>query len=149
MLTQAALHHMACLPDLWVCVPNWHSPTRHACLICGHAYPTGTPPCGKLAESVGTLTHPALMLKIVLAITLEHACSTCKPSLRILAPYICGHDMPPPFPGVQLSGMLASLSNACINATHLMPMEIYKPVLILNMDIIHCFLVVHSAFSLP
>ena len=33
----------------WACLPNQHSTTWHACLICGHAYPTHTPPLGMLA----------------------------------------------------------------------------------------------------
>ena len=33
----------------WTCLPNQHSTTWHACLICGHAYPTHTPPLGMLA----------------------------------------------------------------------------------------------------
>ena len=52
---------------LWACLPNQHSTTWHACLICGHAYPPGTPSHGMLAGSVGTLTHPALRLVIMLA----------------------------------------------------------------------------------
>ena len=160
MLTQPTLHHLVCLPNLWACLPKlaclfdpWvclppvtpppsilaqsvgmlaplhgilaclicghayptghrHFPTWHACLICGHAYPTCTPPRGTLAGSVGMLTHPALRLESCLPVTLEHACSTSRQYPHMLT-HICGHDMPPPFPVVQLSGMLAILSNVC------------------------------------
>ena len=72
VLTQPAFHSTP-LYDLWACLPNQHSTTWHACLICvygypnwhaclihGHAYPTGTPPPGILVSSVGMLTPPAL-----------------------------------------------------------------------------------------
>ena len=83
--------------------------------------------------------------------------------------------MTPPFPVVQLSGMLASLSNVCWSfplsmhvpltvafvtvracvlviidiepLTHLMPMEDLQA--IFYVDIVHFILVVHSAFSQP
>ena len=130
MLTPPALHHLACLPNLWACLPHQHSTTWHACLMCGHAYPTGTLPCGMVAGSVGMLTQLALCpvawlpdMWACLPIRssgLNHACLSPLSMLAQLAhhpsiylPHICGDDMTPPFPVVQLSGMLASLSNVC------------------------------------
>ena len=60
MLTHPVLCHMACLRDLWACLPIQHSITWHACLICGHAYPSCTLPHGMLAGPVGMLTQLAL-----------------------------------------------------------------------------------------
>ena len=71
MLTPPALHHLACLPDVWACVPNWH-------------------------------------------------------------------DMTPPFPVVQLSGMLASLSNVCWS----FPLSMHVPLTVAFVTVRACVLVI-------
>ena len=102
MLTPPALHHMACLPDLWACLPHQHSTTWHACRMCGHAYPTSIPPHGMLARSVGMLTPPALHHMACLPdvwACLPHQHSTTWHACRM-----CGHTYPTSIPP---HGMLA------------------------------------------
>ena len=168
-----AFHHMACLPNLWACLPRQCSTAWHACQICGHAYPTSTPPHGMLARSVGMLTPPALHHMACLPdvwACLPHQHSTTWHTCQI-----CGHAYPASIlPHGMLAGSVGMLTPpafyhmaclldlwACLPIlpsglnndieplTHLMPIgRTYKPVSIFYLDIVHFYLV-HSAFSLP
>ena len=100
MLTQP--DHMACLPDLWACLPITHSTTWHAFLICGYAYPSRIPPHGMPARSVGMLTHPAL--RHIACLLDLWACLPILHSATLHACRICGHAYPSRTP---LHGMLA------------------------------------------
>ena len=112
MRTQLALRPVAWLPDLWACLPNWYFAPWHGCRICGHAYPSGPQPLSMLAQLAH---HPSICL-----------------------PHICGHDMTPPFPVVQLSGMLASLSNVCWS----FPLSMHVPLTVAFVTVCACFLVI-------
>ena len=76
---------------------------------------------------------------------LNHACLSPLSMLAQLAhhpsiclPHICGHDMTPPFPVVQLSGMLASLSNVCWS----FPLSMHVPLTVAFVTVRACVLVI-------